>query len=236
VKWELDPIISSPAAWERDPVVRPSPVPAGGLAVVLGPGLPVPEFLKPLGNPHSAGLYPLGRKFTVGDEGHRRVLDLFSGIEQRRTSHRVLKVDIDADRVYFDNNLVVDLMGNLIQAGPIQWVTPKQAVPAELQVGKKWRAAYQVLRGGVRQTPSTMDYVISVREKVVVPAGTFEAFRIDGDGTSEGHHLKESLWVLPYVNFLVRWDRLVRHGQHSNPLAAERHELVSLRQAAIEWT
>src|SRR5262245_52779893 len=49
-------------------VAPPAPTAGAARPLELKAGLPVPNFYGASGNPYSAGVYPLGRRFTVGDE------------------------------------------------------------------------------------------------------------------------------------------------------------------------
>jgi hypothetical protein len=192
-----------------------------------------PQLLQPSANPYSAGSYPLGRKYTVGDEATFRESDLFTGAEQRTYTQHVTRVDQEADRVEINHGKAIwDLMGNVIKAGDKEFDVPQQFTPAEFQVGKKWTAAFVRTRDG---SASSIYYDLHIvrREKVSVPAGTFDAFRIEGRGwnTSAGKHLEMTLWLVPGLNFPVRHERLNRNRK-GRLKETERHELVSLRQQA----
>jgi hypothetical protein len=190
-------------------------------------------LLQPSANPYSAGRYPLGRNYTVGDQARFRESDLLTGIEQRVYTQRVTKVDLDADRVELNGGrLIWDTMGNAIKAGDKEFDVPVQFTPAEFQVGKKWTAAFVRTRDG---TEASMYYDLRIvrREKVSVPAGAFDAFRIEGQGwnRSVGKLLELTLWLVPGLNFLVKLERL-NHNRKGRVKESERHELVDVRQQA----
>jgi hypothetical protein len=68
-----------------------------------------------------------------------------------------------------------------------------------------------------------------------VPAGTFDAFRIEARGWNKtrGGQLETTLWLVPGVNFPIKHETLTRSrkGQFRK---TERHELVELRQQYFE--
>ena len=102
-------------------------------------------------NPYSAGFYPLGRKYTVGDEATFRESDLLTGVEQRIFTLRVTGSISEADRVEINGGRDIwDLMGNPIKAGNSEFDVPQQFSPAELQVGRKWTAAFKGTEEGSR--------------------------------------------------------------------------------------
>ncbi len=184
----------------------------------------------PSANPYSAGTHPLGRKYTVGDEASFLESDYLTGAEVRRYANRVTRVDEDADRVELnDGAIVTDTMGNSLKSGQIEFDAPLQFLPAELQLGKKWTASFKRMDRG-QVTYAYYELHIVSREKVKVPAGEFDAFRIEGRGwnRSIGSQLEVNLWVVPGLNFHVKWEWVVRN--RGRFIVTQRHELVAYRQ------
>ena len=201
----------------------------------IGAGLPVPQLMAPSDNPFSAGRYPLGRIFTVGDEATIRQTDILTGVEERTYAARVTRVDYDEDRVEFNAGLVItDLMGNAIKNGPVEFDTPVQFTPAEFQIGKKWTAAFRRTQND-RGSNAFYDMQITKRETITVPAGTFDTFRIDGEGWNQtfGDRIEARFWMVPGLNFSIRAENVVRNkwGRFNR---TERRELVALHQQAID--
>ena len=205
--------------------------PTGEPALVLGPGLPVPELIPPSNNPFSAGRFLLGRVYTVGDEATVKVVDMLTGLEQRKIQLRITQVDHENDRVIFsDGKVITDLMGNLVRTLEAEFETPMQQFPAELQVGRKWTAALrQTLRGQI--TSFYYDFKVVKRETITVPAGTFDTFFIDGHGFNRdyGSRLESRVWVVPGVFSTIRREHVIT-GRNGQKIKADRNELVSLRQ------
>lgn len=215
--------------WKDDPLVG-----KGAPAIDIRPGGGASPLIAASANPYSAGRYPLGRIFTVGDEAMLRETDVLTGVEKRIYSQRVTRVDLEADRVEFNNGFVItDLMGNTLKTGNLSFDAPVQFTPAEIQVGKKWRAAFVRNEGG-NVSSAYYDIHITRREKVKVVAGEFDAFLLESQGwnATHGSHLVVNIWLVPGLIVPVKreWitrDRFGRFGR------TERHELVSLRQQAI---
>jgi hypothetical protein len=213
---------------------RPQPVPvaaaAGPLLYDLKPDAPVPDFYGAT-NPNSAGTYPLGRKFTPGDEVTFRVVDPISRVQQHMETFRVRKVDLEADRVEFEDGGLTDLMSNPIRFRGIDFEPAWLLYPSELQVGKQWSTRYRRSRPG-----DVADWEVAFRiirrERVTVPAGTFEAFRIEGRGFSMTRRFEFEwlMWVVPGLNFVVKREVFSRAGGQLT--FAEGIELVSLKQHA----
>jgi len=171
----------------------------------------------------------------VGDAATYRESDLLTGIEQRVYTLRVTKVNPEADRVVLNDGMgIMDMMGNTIKQGKKRFDVPRQFTPAEFQVGKKWTAAFATTKRG-DATSMYFDVQIVRREKVSVPAGTFDAFKIEAKGWNKtrGSQLETTLWLVPGVNFPIKHETLSRSqkGQLKN---TERHELVELRQQFFE--
>lgn len=212
------------AASAPDPAL-PQPV------IELSEGKPVPEIFKPSENPYSAGFYPLGRYYSVGDKAVFNVSDVFSGAFQSTFTLLVTRVDVAADRVEYNmGGNITDLMGNLLKAGGREFSVPVQFFPAEIQVGKKWTAAFGQFENN-RESYATYDLQIVTKERVKVPAGEFDAFRVEGRGWNNtfGTQLTVNLWIVPGVNFPIKREIIIKlsNGRYKN---AERFELVSLRQ------
>jgi len=204
-------------------------------AIEIKAGVAAPQLLQPSANPYSAGRYPLARHYTVGDAATYRESDLFTGIEQRVYTLRVTKVNTSADRVVInDGKGIMDLMGNIIKQGDKRFDVPRQFTPAEFQVGRKWTAAFVATTRGDAAS-IYFDVQIVRREKISVPAGTFDAFRIEAKGWNKtrGAQLEITLWLVPGVNFPIKHESLTRSrtGRFRN---TERHELVELRQQHFE--
>ncbi|MBT9613213.1 MAG: caspase family protein [Burkholderiales bacterium] len=202
--------------------------------IELAAGTPIPELFRPSDNPYSAGYYPLGRKFTMGDKAYFKQTDILSGAETRSYMLNVTRVNLEADRIEFNLGVVVtDLMGNMVKWGKKIFEAPIQFSPSDLQVGKKWTAAYS-LNINNRISNGYYDLHIVRKEKVTVPAGEFEAFRVEGRGwnKSYGSQLETTYWLVPGLNFEVKREYISRKSD-GNYIDAERHELVALWQAAV---
>ena len=229
------PAPATPAA--PSPAAKPSAAPSGAPMIDIRPGSPVPQLIPPSDNPFSAGRYPLGRIYTLGDSAAIRQSDILTGIEERLFTPRVTRIDYDEDRVEFNDGLTItDLMGNAIKIGEAVYDTPVQFSPAEFQVGKKWTAAFRLTRNG-KTSNAYYDLQIVKRETITVPAGTFDTFRIEGEGwnTTFGERLETRQWLVPGLIFAVKGENIFRNkwGRFSR---TERRELVSVRQQTIEST
>jgi hypothetical protein len=244
VGWQDDELVKDKPKWESDPIVSVAPstsAPAPTAPMLdIRAGVPVPTLIAPSDNPFSAGRYPLGRIFTIGDEATIRQTDALSGAGERIFTLRVTRVDYDGDRVEFNNGESVrDLMGNAIRQGrverarPAEFAAPPQIAPSELQVGKKWTAIFIVTQNGITST-AYFDLHIVKRETIVVPAGSFDTFKIEGSGWNRlhGSKLEVTVWLVPGLNFAIKSENIVIYrGRY---IDAERNELIALRQWSVD--
>ena len=223
------PTVAAPEIVLSEPRVRE---PA---QLVVGSGPDVPVLMRPSANPMSAGTYAIDRGYSVGDEVVYLQSDPVYGGATKKLTWRVTKVDLDADRVEInDGFIVLDSMGNPLVWDGATYEPRLQAIPAEVQVGKRWTTRFNFQRGADR-SESYYHYVIVARERVKLPFGEIEAFRIDGDGfNSFGARLTIRHWLVPGVNYSLRTDTIRYDGRSLRVQYAERREMVSCRQT--RWT
>ena len=228
---------STPAASSAQAAApKPEPAAVSALtsdtpAIDIRAGVAMPMLIAPSANPFSAGHYPLGRIYTPGDEATFRQTDILTGLEEQTFTMSVTRVDHDEDRVEFNKgNWITDLMGNFIKFGDRQFNTPVQLAPSEFQIGKKWNAAFNGIVNGIRSN-GYYDLQIVKRETISVPAGSFDTFRIEGEGwsISTGSRLEVRLWLVPGLNFSIRYESIGRN-RYGRLFRTERLDLVSLRQ------
>lgn len=211
--------------------MKPFAPPETGGAVRLGPGLNVPKLWKPSQNPYSVGRYELGRIFTVGDQSKNRISDMLSGIESEVRVATITRVDIEADTVEINNGLIVlDLMGNPMSIRGRKFETPLAMMPGEIQLGKKWTASNVSSVNGQRSIVK-YDIKIAAVEKIRVPAGDFDAFRVEAHGwnLTNDIELSETNWLVPGLNFSVKRETL-RRRRSGQIVLSERLELMELYQ------
>ena len=224
------------AAAKAAQVPIPAVAPARAAVVMdIRAGIPLPAILQSSANPYSAGFYPLGRRYTVGDEATFRESDYLTGVEQRLYTNRVTRVDPYADRIEINRGKgIIDLMGNPLKVGDREFDVPRQQNPAELQVGKKWTATFIQSMKGSGANSISIDFHIARREMVTVPAGTFDAFRVEGRGWSatRGTQIEFRQWLVPRLNFPVKRE-VVSRARDGRFIETETHELVSLKQYAV---
>jgi hypothetical protein len=173
------------------------------------------EIAPSQGNPHTAGSARADTRFKVGDRYVYRVFDRLRDRElpdavQLVTAIREFEVEIN------EGKMALDLLGNLLQHPNGMRMTSRQDMPAEFVVGKRWTTRYDVV-GGPVAAQGTMDlsYRIAARDKVTVPAGTFDCFRFEGLGYNSSpfrapSEIRYTYWRSPGVRRPVAWDQSTR--------------------------
>lgn len=213
----------------------PSEAPSGKIGIHIPPAVLTAMRQD---NPYSAGRYPLGRKFTLGDIYLFRDFDLLTGIEEKRRRLVVTAIDEANDRVFInEGRLVLDGSGNIVATERYAALAPILFFPAELQVGKRWRLAYLTEGKGATagiEYANELEARIARREWIEVPAGRFYAFVIEVSGWSRTRQGQTQLefrhWVVPGLNASVRQER-IRRGR-KGLLETWGSELVAIRQQA----
>ena len=187
------------------------------------------EVVKQEGNPFSKGTVNADTKYKVGDTYTYNVMDLHSRAVQRQEVAAV--TEITGSEVRYSNGLITDLLGNQLRARDGRIFSPSQFTPLEYAVGKRWRTRFTVTVQGYTGD-NELEFHIAARERITVPAGTFEAFRIEAKGhgqTPKGIlEINITGWIAPDVcrRPIARNDRrTTRFGG-----VAIRDELVSFKQ------
>ena len=183
-------------------------------------------------NPFTKGNARIDTHFKVGDSYSYRDIDLFTKIETRRIDFRIAQVTED-QVIFSDGRLVTDLFGNQIKLPDGRVFTGAQFFIPEYTVGKKWSTRFKVTPQGGAPSDNEVEFRVVARERVTVPAGTFEAFRVEGEGWGKGPfgsmHLKPKYWIAPGIRRPVASEDN-RRLSSGKVLAYERRELVSYLQ------
>jgi hypothetical protein len=188
------------------------------------------QIASQVGNPFTKGS-AFARIARVGDTISYRQVDPRSGAEQRRYTTTVTQVT-DTEVVH-SNGLVSDLLGNQRRTRDGFVFSPNQLAPSEFAVGKRWRTQFEVTdRKGVTWH-SEQEIRITARERVTVPAGSFNAFRLEGRGRAANPagvtETEIRRWHVPAFQWPVAREEVRRRG--GKVLLAQRLEMVSYKLA-----
>jgi hypothetical protein len=182
------------------------------------------------GNPNTAGTARADTAFRIGDSYTYDTINRRFGTTRRRTN--VVTRITDSEVVFDDGALIVDPLGNVLKfANGMRWGV-HQEVPVEYAVGKHWTTRFEV--SGTSTGTNSLTYRIAAREKVTVPAGTFDAFRVEGSGLNEypfrpANELKFTTWRAPELRLWIAFEHHVTSP--SEVVYSLRSELVSYKQA-----
>ena len=183
-------------------------------------------------NPYSKGSARTDTAYRVGDRYSYRISDSLTQVEQGRSTLTV--TNIVGDEVIFNKGgTVTDLLGNYRKWGGNGWAG-SQTVPTEFSVGKRWSTRFQFIDRNGLETPVALDLLVAGRETIKVPAGAFNAFRVEARGWRTGWQVPINwnlkTWYAPdAVRRPVAWEwmNIVRGGWGST----SRGELIAFRQS-----
>ena len=173
------------------------------------------EIAPAQGNPHTAGSARMDTRFKVGDRYVYRIHNRLRGQDQADAVQLVTAIG-EFEIEINEGKMALDLLGNLRMHPNGSRFTARQDNPLEMHVGKRWNTRFDVV-GGPSSAQGTMDldFRITAREKLTVPAGTFDCFRIEGLGYNSSpfrapSEVRYTYWRSPSVRRPVAWDQSTR--------------------------
>jgi len=187
-------------------------------------------------NPFTKGTVRVDTHYKVGDVFRYREIDLFTKQELRVFAQRVTEIT-DNEVIFNKGGLVTDFLGNAFrnQRRRMQSSGSQFYIP-EYSVGKRWSARWVRKVADWPERDVSYDFRVVAREQLVVPAGTFDAFRIEGQGwtrSNDGNNvvdLKSRYWMAPGVRRAIAFETLNRVGSFARVVASERLEMMSYTQ------
>jgi hypothetical protein len=150
-------------------------------------------------NPYSQGSSRADLGYKVGDSYSYVQLGLETRAEQNRFTQRITEIT-EGEVIFNQGALVLDRLGNNVKIPDGRRFTPRQDQPLEYAVGKKWRTRFSVVNAQGGRSDTVLDFRITRREKITVPAGTFDCFVVEADGYSfSGMRVRVSVkrWMAP---------------------------------------
>ena len=190
------------------------------------------EAVTSAANPFTKGTVRVDTHYKVGDIFRYRESDVLTKDETRVFANRVNAVS-DFEVHFNNSNFVTDLLGNVIfNARNKTRFTGTQFYLPEYSVGKRWAARWQRFSGDWPARDVRFEFKVVTREKITVPAGEYDAFRIEGQGWTQSNNgnfpidLQSRYWVAPGIpRYII--NETVNRNSSGNRLANERQELVS---------
>lgn len=192
---------------------------------------PGPDGIRPL---------PSGtQRFAVGDVFRYRRVD---GFTQNVTEQVRRVTSLDGDRVVFNRGggPVYDQMGGVLRN---RFGTKDPAhllAPADIALGKRWRSAFTNVGADGNASNNFWEARVVALEDVVVPAGTFKAYRVERRGEARPANgtamtfLTATDWIDPRTMIVVRTDiKFRQHGRGSGTISEYgSDQLVSFERQA----
>jgi len=183
-------------------------------------------------NPFSRGTMVADTSYKVGDNYHYRMTDLFTKAETRTFGRRVTAVT-DTEVIYNRGAHITDLLGNTLKNNRGQTFTGSQIFVAEYRLGRAWSTIYRGTRRDLEPDVWVFNLKVTAREPYTVPAGTFDAFKVEGHGSlqSKGHRFAITYWVAPdkVRTFLAL--EMIHQARGNRYINTDRSELVSFQQS-----
>ncbi|MBI4990359.1 MAG: caspase family protein [Rhodocyclales bacterium] len=182
-------------------------------------------------NPFTKGTGVIDLDYRVGDRYVFRSIDLLTKVEGRKLIQTV--TEVAEDKVIYNNGgPITDLLGNILKTPDGTTYSPRQFFIAEYSLGKKWTTRYAVaFPNGLKDTIE-VDLKVVARETITVPAGSFDCYRIEGNGWifGIGVTIENKFWVAPdKVNRPIASEAWRRQRGRIN--RSERQELESYTRA-----
>ena len=191
-------------------------------------------FVSDAKNPFTKGTLQLDTHYKVGDVFRYREIDMLTQLELRTYGHRVTAIT-DSEVIVNNGRLITDFLGNPIQNPQGVRFPGSQFYVPEYSVGKRWSARYQRILPDGQKFDVEYDFRVTTKEQAQVPAGSFDAFRIQGSGWTEANNnsgsiqLQSVYWIAPGVRRAIAWETLDKHS-NGRIRSSERRELVFYKQ------
>jgi hypothetical protein len=156
------------------------------------------EIVSDAKNPYTKGTGTMDTEYRVGDRYTFRDIDALTGVAAGGNYTQRVEQVKDREIVYSQGRVITDRLGNFIKTSRVTDATDVQLFVPEYSVGKKWVARYKFTN---QRGVNTVEFDLHVvgKESVTVPAGTFEAFKVQGRGTNltSGNRLEVTYWIAP---------------------------------------
>jgi len=183
-------------------------------------------------NPYTKGTATANTAFKIGDRYTYRRMDVLTKLEVNKPYTNRITHITDNEVIYNNGGKVTDLLGNHRKFGGNIW-TVNQTIPTEFIVGKRWKTRFHLIEPAGRDSIVDLDLRVVDRERITVPAGSFNAFRIEARGWLIGPNLDIAwdlkTWFAPdQVRSPVAFEWMNRRRTYL--VFTQREELVEFHQ------
>ncbi|MGE0873920.1 MAG: caspase domain-containing protein [Burkholderiales bacterium] len=191
------------------------------------------ETTSPAGNPYTAGTTRTDTAYRVGDFYTFRISDLYTNVVIREVTETVTAIT-DTEVIFDDGREIFDLLGNVTKRSDGRRYKGAQMLPLEFSVGRRWTTEFALVFPNGVESWNIIDFRIVGKERIAVPAGTFECFRVEGEGRAIGREfrIKVTYWGAPKVSRRSVAYEIHRQAGASKVIQAERWDLVAVKQQA----
>jgi hypothetical protein len=182
-------------------------------------------------NPLTKGTAKADANWKVGDRYRYRVIDVPTKLETREARGGMITEVTDSEVVY-GNGRVTDLLGNMMENPRGKTFVNNQVFTAEYSIGRRWTTIFRATRSDDIEDEWTLDMKVVARENITVPAGTFDAFEVEGRGfmRDRGARVEVNYWIAPdKVRPVLVHEYLTRRGTRYGK--TERMELAFYKQS-----
>jgi hypothetical protein len=157
----------------------------------------------------------------LGDSYVYRQIDLYSK-QETQFSLRVTKIN-DTSVEFNDGHFITDLLGNVRIDSNGNRYGERQFFANDYTVGKEWKTRYGRTSPSGETDTFELAFRVVARENITIAAGTFDAFRVQGEGwkIDNGGRRTVTYWIAP--------DKVPRY------LAMEFARYGKKRRAATEY-
>ncbi len=199
----------------------------------------------PVTNPYTKGTAKADADYRPGDSYTYVRMDAFSRAESNTFEERVTEVT-EFEVIYNRGRRITDLLGNDIVGRGGAEFSPSQIFVYEYAIGKKWTTRFHMVRPEgsgkgmgkkIQAAPRSrdddieIDFKVVAKESITVPAGTFDAYRVEGNGfmIRAAANQRYIYWIAPaQVRRVLAMEILV--GAGGKYKRADRFELAAYSQ------
>ncbi len=168
-------------------------------------------------NPFSKGTLQLDTRVKIGDRYSYREANADNNEETRQYTLVVSQIT-ETEVIYGKGGFVTDLIGNWIKFNDGRTLTGAQYFIPDYSLGKRWTSRHRSTSTKGEPFDTVVDCRVVARERRTVPAGTFDAFRIECAGWTRGQsgtqvEIKSRYWLAPEVRRFIDgffWRRTTR--------------------------
>ncbi len=142
------------------------------------------EIVSSAENPYTLGSAVANTGYRVGDSYKYNVMELDRGVVNETVTETITRIT-ESEVIYNDGEFITDLLGNSRKLRDGRTLGPNQGYPREFALGKRWSSRF-VGSSNRGDFQIEFNFRITGKERVTVPAGTFDCFRIDARGLGFG--------------------------------------------------